>query len=83
MIFKKGPNNYKYTAIINNKRINFGDKRYQQYHDKIGLYKDLDHNDKQRRANYRRRHSAIRTKLGKRAIDIKYSPAWFSYHYLW
>ena len=91
--FVKGPRNYKYTAIIEktreqrdnrgDKRVNFGDKRYEQYHDKIGLYSKLDHNDKVRRANYRKRHSAIRKKDGRRAIDVKYSPAWFSYHYLW
>ena len=81
--FVKGPKNYKYTAIIGNRHVNFGDKRYQHYHDKIGLYSNLDHNDKQRRANYRKRHSAIRKKDGKRAVDVKYSPAWFAYRYLW
>ena len=86
--FVKGPKNYKYTAIIGapkgeNRRVNFGDKRYEQYHDKIGLYSNLDHNDKQRRANYRKRHSAIRKRDGRRAIDVKYTRAWFSYHYLW
>ena len=78
-----GPKNYKYTAIIKDKKVNFGDKRYEHYHDKIGLYSHLDHNDKKRRANYRKRHSAILTKDGKKAISIKYSPAWFSYRYLW
>jgi hypothetical protein len=78
-----GPKNYKYTAIIKDKKVNFGDKRYEHYHDKIGLYSHLDHNDKKRRASYRKRHSAILTKDGKKAISIKYSPAWFSYKYLW
>ena len=31
--------------------IHFGDARYQQYKDKIGLYSHLDHNDKKRREN--------------------------------
>jgi hypothetical protein len=33
--------------------FNFGDINYQQYNDKIGLYKRLDHNDKKRRELYR------------------------------
>ncbi len=82
--FQKGPGNYKYTAILpNGAHVNFGDRRYQHFRDKIGLWKSLDHLDKKRRANYRKRHSSIRNKAGKRAVDIKYSPAWFSYHYLW
>ena len=81
--FVKGPGNYKYTAIIGTRRVNFGDKRYQHYHDKIGTYSSLNHNDKRRRANYRKRHSAIIKKDGRRAVAVKYSPSWFSYHYLW
>lgn len=81
--FETGPGNHKYTAIIGDKRVNFGDKRYQQYHDKIGSYSHLDHNDKQRRANYRKRHTAITNKSGARATSVKYSPAWFSLKYLW
>lgn len=82
--FIRGPGNYKYTAIIDNqRRVNFGDKRYQQYHDKIGMYSKLNHHDKQRRANYRRRHTAIINKNGKPATSMKYSPAWFSLKYLW
>lgn len=85
--FIRGPANHKYTAIINKNGktlyVNFGDKRYQHYHDKIGLYSHLDHNDKERRKRYIKRHSAIINKNGMHAIDIKYSPAWFSLHYLW
>jgi len=34
----------------------FGDNRYEQYHDKIGYYRDKGHGDLQRRENYRTRH---------------------------
>ena len=85
--FIRGPANHKYTAIINKNgktyNVNFGDKRYEHYHDKIGLYSHLDHNDKERRKRYIKRHSAIINKDGKKAISIKYSPAWFSLRYLW
>lgn len=71
----------KYDAIIYNKitkktrKVSFGDIRYQQYKDKIGLYKDKDHNDKERRRLYRKRHYKTHFK--------KYSPSWFSWYFLW
>ena len=38
------------------KLIHFGDKRYQQFKDKLGHYKSLDHNDPKRRKAYYDRH---------------------------
>ena len=88
--FEPGPGNKKYTAVLDNgKRVSFGDRRYEQYRDSVpkrlggGLYSHLDHNDAKRRENYRRRHAGVQKSSGRRAIDEQYSPAWFSYHYLW
>lgn len=73
--------NKKYDAIlrnyINNKKIkiSFGDIRYQQYKDSLGLYSHLDHLDKKRKNAFRARH--------KKNIDNLYSSAWFSNMYLW
>ena len=53
----------------------FGDRRYEQYYDKIGYYKDYNHYDKLRRKNYRARHKY--DKLNE------YSNGYFSYYYLW
>lgn len=78
--FTVGPGKFKYQALLpNGKKVNFGDKNYQQFHDKVplGLYSHLDHNDPVRRKAYRARHSAQGYHL------IKYSPSWFSYNYLW
>lgn len=82
--FVKGPNKYKYTAILSNgSKVNFGDKNYEQYKDTVpkelggGIWSHKDHNDKARRLNYRKRHSA------NNYYKVKYSPAWFSYNYLW
>jgi hypothetical protein len=64
----------KYQVRVGNKRVHFGDNRYGQYHDKIGLYTNLDHNDDVRRNHYYARHG----------IDaVLYSPRWFSHHFLW
>lgn len=69
----------KYMAIFKDgitKSVHFGDNRYQQYKDGSGLkvYSHLDHNDKQRKLLYYKRH-------GKFAN--KYSAKYFSHKYLW
>lgn len=67
--------NKKYDAVVDGKTYSFGNINYQQYHDKIGYYKNLDHNDKQRRDNYRARHKHDK-------LD-SYSSGFFSYNFLW
>ena len=43
--FKSKAKNKKYSVYVKGgKLIHFGDKRYGQYKDKIGLYSHLDHN---------------------------------------
>jgi hypothetical protein len=67
----------KYTAILpDGKRVNFGALGYEHYEDKtpLKLYSHLDHNDKQRRDLYYKRHNKDYP---------KYSPDWFSKKYLW
>lgn len=88
--FTKGPGKYKYTAHLKDgTKVNFGHKDYQQYKDSVpvskggGLWNHKNHGDSKRRENYRKRHEGVRTKSGKHAYQIKYSPSWFSYHYLW
>lgn len=88
--FQLGPNNKKYTAILpNGKKVHFGDKSYQQYKDQVpknlggGLWSKSNHLDPVRRKNYRTRHSGMLCKDKSRCIDNKYSPAWFSYYFLW
>ena len=67
--------NKKYDVFKNNKYlVSFGDSRYQQYFDKIGVYTRLNHNDNKRRSNYYSR-------FGR---NPKYESAmWFSHKYLW
>ena len=83
----------KYMAILSDGRIvHFGSLGYQQYYDNTGLnlYKNYNHQDKKKRMNYRKRHSKILTGLAGQVTSlqipsylIKYSPAWFSWNYLW
>ena len=75
-LFKKSKRqNKKYDVYKNNRYVvSFGDNRYQQYKDKIGLYKSLDHGDKKRRDNYYARHGK-ESRMG----TAKY----FSSKYLW
>ena len=54
--------------------IHFGQKGYQQYHDKLGHYSNLDHNDKKRRDLYYKRHGQTTDKS---------SAKYYSHKYLW
>lgn len=85
--------NKKYTALIplhnKIKRVSFGDRRYEQYKDSVpkkyggGKWTHKNHSDPCRRKSYRSRHGALTCNNGKKCISVKYSPAWFSYHFLW
>lgn len=88
--FVKGPYPKKYTAVMKDGRlVHFGDRRYQHYKDSVpkrmggGLWSHKDHNNRDRRDNYRKRHAGMRTASNRPAYRVKYSPSWFSYYYLW
>jgi hypothetical protein len=80
-IVKSRSKNKKYTAFLENretgdmKKIHFGDSRYQQFFDKLGVYTHLNHNDEKRRKNYIKRHSVNSFE--------PYSANYFSLKYLW
>ena len=83
---KSKSKNKKYLVILpNEKKINFGDKRYEQFKDTtpLKLYSNLDHNDKKRQINYCKRSAGIKNKKGKLTKDIKTSANFFSRIYLW
>jgi hypothetical protein len=75
----------KYDALVLNKktnkikRVSFGARAYQHYQDKtgVGAFSHLNHNDEKRRKLYRARHGANGYQ------KIKFSPAYFSYNFLW
>ena len=88
--FVKGKGDKKYTAIFpSGKRISFGHKDYQHYKDSVprrlggGIWTHKNHNDSERRRNYRKRHGGMKCKDGQLCYKIKYSPSWFSYYFLW
>ena len=67
--------NKKYDAYKNGKYLlSFGSKNNEQYYDKIGFYKNLNHLDDKRRENYYKR-------FGKKAKPD--TAKWFSHNYLW
>lgn len=84
----------KYIAVVPRRghktiRVGFGHRDYEHYQDQVpenkggGRWTALDHGDSARRDNYRKRHAGMKCKSGARCIDIRYSPAWFSYYFLW
>ena len=74
----------KYSAILQNKKtkrfkkLDFGASDYEHYRDTtgLGLWSHKNHNDKQRRKNYRARHNV-------HIKDGYYSPSYFSMYFLW
>ena len=93
---KKGPFPKKYTAIIKNKqtkkerKLHFGDRRYQQYKDrtKMKLYKNKNHNTRKRMQNYYKRHSKTSNRKKAILLEVKkskglYNPKILSHKYLW
>jgi len=80
---KSTAKNKKLMTVVDGKKVHFGDSRYQQFKDRTGIWKDLDHGDKKRRENYRNRHGKIKKKDGSLAIDDPSSPAYHSYRILW
>lgn len=84
----KGP--FKYSVyvrcpknICGKKIIHFGHVDYQHYYDKGGLYAHLNHRDKARRANYRKRAAGIKNKRGERTYKDRNTKNYWAYHYLW
>ncbi len=84
----------KYSAIVRNKitkkerKINFGDNRYENFKDStpLKLYSSKNHGDKKRRKNYFMRHSGVATKsqaVAKEKAKGKYTPKLLSHIYLW
>lgn len=56
------------------KIIHFGQRGMQDY---------TQHHSKERRRRFRSRMSGVKLKSGSRAIDKRYSPAWYSYYATW
>ena len=89
--FILGSGKHKYTAILpTGQHVSFGHVDYEHYKDSVpkshggGLWSHKDHGDLTRRKQYRTRHGAILCKATNRqCITIRYSPAWFSYYFLW
>ena len=51
--YEKSPvKNKKLRVIVNDKKIDFGDTRYQHFKDKTKIFSNLDHNDEKRRKNH-------------------------------
>ena len=83
----KTKSKYKYWVYVQKdgkvKKIGFGNKDFQHFKDKIGYYKSLDHNDKERRKSYLARAKGIKDKEGNLTWKDKNSANWWAIHKLW
>ena len=64
----------KFAILYEGRWIHFGSTKYDDY---------TVHRDEKRRASYRARHGAIKTKDGRLARTVKTSPAYWSWELLW
>jgi hypothetical protein len=64
-------------------KIAFGDARYGQYHDRLGGYSMLDHDDMDRRIEYLERASKIVNSKGEITANDYLSPNFYSIRILW
>jgi len=81
-IFTSNRKNKKYYAIVNGKKLYFGDKKYQQYKDRTGLgaFKSMDHGDNNRRLLYYARHGK---NLNDALAKNKITSVVLSSYFLW
>lgn len=75
--------NKKYTVYNNGEWIDFGDKDVKHFHDKIGLYKKLDHNDERLRNLFLEKMKKIKNKNGIPFCDNPMCSLYYSLRYLW
>ena len=71
------------TVVDNGTTVHFGDSSMQHFKDKTGIWKHLDHGDKERRKNYLARAKGIKNKKGELTYLNPLSPNWHSYRILW
>ena len=64
----------KWAVLYRGKWVHFGAAGYKEF---------TQHRDPARRANYRRRHGAIRLKDGRLAYTVPTTPAFWLWHLLW
>lgn len=75
--------NKKLSVIVDGKKINFGHTSYQHFKDKTGIWKSLNHGDKERRKNYLTRSKGIKDKNGNLTWKNKNTPNYWAVHFLW
>ena len=73
----------KLMTIVDGKKVHFGNPSYQHFKDKTGIWKSLDHGDKERRKNYLSRASGIKDGQGNLTKNNPLSPNYHAIRILW
>lgn len=85
--FKSSAKGKKYSVYVMKegvkRLIHFGDSNQQQFFDKIGDFKDLNHNDEKRRKSYLARSKGIKNKEGELTWKDKNSANHWAIKTLW
>jgi hypothetical protein len=76
--------NKKLMTIVDGKKVHFGDKNMQHYHDKTELLdKSLNHGDEKRKEKYLKRAKGIKNKNGDLVYNDPRSANFHSINILW
>jgi hypothetical protein len=80
-IRKSKRKNKKYDVFNENNKfvVSFGDTRYEQFHDKLGAFKNLNHSDEKRLKLFKKRFQ----KLYNDNKNNPYSSILYSWNLLW
>ena len=74
----------KLYTVVDNKKVYFGDSKYDHFKDKTGLLaKASNHLDQKRKDAYLARSSKIKDKDGNLTINDPTSPNWHATRILW
>ncbi len=82
--YEKSPvKNKKLRVVVDGTTIDFGDTRYQHFKDKTKIFKNLDHNDKQRKKNYLTRSAKQTDGKGNLTLNNPLSANYHARRILW
>lgn len=82
--YEKSPRKgFKLRVVVGKKTIDFGQQGYQHFKDKTGIWKSLDHNNKERRKKYLTRSAGIKDKQGNLTKNNPLSANYHARRVLW
>lgn len=81
--FKSSRRDKKLMTVVDGKTIHFGTPSMEHFYDRTRIWRDLDHNDENRRYNYLTRSAGIKNGKGELTMNNPLSANYHSRKILW